>query len=92
MGSPKCVHAGLPLTAPPLTMGEQLGKTILGIASVAGGIAFFLVYRNPYRNALTRRWYDHLTRITKGVSADTYLLIGSVVLITIGSALLLGWG
>lgn len=73
-----------------LTPGQDMAATVLGLASVSGGVGMFLVYRNPYRNSLTRLWYRHVCRTTKGISADAYLLTGAVALVGIGVWLVFG--
>lgn len=68
----------------------QISGEVLGAALLVMGLFGLWVRSKPDRNRVSRAIYLLYQKITFGVSVDTYLLVGGIVAIVVGSLLLLG--
>ena len=64
--------------------------SVLGAGLVVLGFIMGWVRSSPDRNRVSQAIYRVYHKTTHGVSVDTYLLTGAIILVSLGLALMLG--
>jgi hypothetical protein len=70
---------------------KMISAEMLGAGIIVIGLVMLWVRSKPDRNSLSRTIFSVYAKTTHGVSVQTYLLTGGLVLVTVGLWLLLGF-